>query len=48
MRSVMKKSTNKVMKERNYETPDIEVLFLESQGVLCGSNEIMGENEGKW
>ena len=36
------------MKENEYEAPEIEVIFLELQGVLCGSNELMYENDGEW
>jgi hypothetical protein len=31
-----------------YETPIVEVLDVCSEGVLCGSNELLEENEGIW
>jgi hypothetical protein len=31
-----------------YEMPEISVLEILSEGVLCDSNEIVGENEGEW
>lgn len=31
-----------------YETPKIEALELEQEGVLCNSNESLEENEGIW
>ena len=30
------------------ETPMIEVLELDLEGVLCNSNESLDENEGIW
>lgn len=36
------------MKDKKYESPEIEVIVLESEGVLCGSNELMYENDGEW
>lgn len=38
----------KMMKENMYETPEMEIIYLEIEGILCGSNEIIGENEGDW
>ncbi len=31
-----------------YESPEIAVLEMESEGVLCGSNELLKENNGVW
>jgi len=31
-----------------YFRPEIEVLEVTPEGVLCDSNEIVGENEGVW
>ncbi len=31
-----------------YESPELEVIELDHEGVLCGSNEIIDENEGVW
>lgn len=32
-----------------YETPDIEILMINTEGVLCSSaTEALGENEGDW
>ena len=31
-----------------YISPEIEVLELYQEGVLCGSNEFVLENEGEW
>ena len=32
----------------NYETPFLNVVDVESEGVLCNSNESVFENEGVW
>lgn len=32
----------------NYYSPEIEVLDMMPEGVLCGSNEIIDENDGVW
>lgn len=34
--------------EREYVVPQIEVLQLQSEGLLCASNEMLGENDGEW
>lgn len=34
--------------ETMYVSPDIEILELQTEGVLCASNEKVGENEGIW
>lgn len=34
--------------ENKYTSPAAEVLELYSEGVLCGSNEVIDENEGIW
>ena len=31
-----------------YESPVTEVIELCFEGVLCGSNEHVGENDGEW
>lgn len=36
------------MEENEYISPHLTVLDLYSEGVLCGSNEIIDENEGIW
>lgn len=36
------------MEEKNYVTPEIVVLEVYSEGVICSSNEILDENEGEW
>ena len=33
---------------QHYITPDVEVLEIQPEGVLCGSNEIVDENFGEW
>lgn len=36
------------MEENKYISPEVEVLDVYAEGVLCGSNEYVGENEGEW
>ena len=31
-----------------YVSPEMEILDLVSEGVLCGSNETLDENDGIW
>jgi hypothetical protein len=31
-----------------YETPEVKIIDVMIEGVLCGSNEIIDENEGAW
>lgn len=31
-----------------YLTPVVEIIETMPEGVLCGSNELVGENEGEW
>ena len=31
-----------------YMTPVVEIIEIMPEGVLCGSNELVGENEGEW
>ena len=45
---IIKYSKNINMLEKKYITPEIEVLVVYSEGVICGSNEILDENEGEW
>ena len=34
--------------QQEYISPDMEILDLVSEGVLCASNETLEENEGIW
>ena len=34
--------------ESKYISPDMEILDIMSEGVLCASNELLEENEGEW
>lgn len=45
---IIKYSKNINMLEKKYITPEIEVLEVYSEGVICGSNEFLDENEGEW
>ena len=36
------------MKELAYISPALVVLELYSEGVICGSTELLDENEGEW
>lgn len=38
----------KNIKSNVYESPVTEVIDLCFEGVLCGSNEHVGENDGEW
>ena len=40
----------KSMKEKQYQSPAVEVLELYSEGILCASTgtEMLEENEGIW
>jgi hypothetical protein len=31
-----------------YVSPDVQILDIFPEGVLCGSNEIVDENFGEW
>lgn len=31
-----------------YVSPEMEILDIMSEGVLCASNELLEENEGEW
>lgn len=31
-----------------YQTPELTVLEIYPEGILCGSNEIIDENDGFW
>ena len=31
-----------------YSTPEMEIIDIMPEGVLCGSNENVGENDGEW
>jgi hypothetical protein len=31
---------------KGYVTPSTKIIIVHSEGVLCGSNEIVGEEEG--
>ena len=37
-----------MVKETLYESPSVDVLEVIMEGVLCGSNESLGEVEGEW
>ena len=32
----------------DYQSPESEILEMQSEGLLCGSNEIVDEYEGIW
>lgn len=34
--------------KQEYITPQIEILQLQSEGLLCSSNELLEENYGEW
>ena len=34
--------------QQEYISPDMEILDIMSEGVLCASNETLEENEGIW
>ena len=34
--------------ENKYVAPDMEILDIISEGLLCASNEQLEENEGEW
>lgn len=34
--------------EKTYISPEAEILDVAVEGVLCGSNETMDENDGVW
>lgn len=34
--------------ETIYITPEMGILEVQTEGVLCGSNEGLGESEGEW
>ena len=34
--------------EKEYISPEMEILDIVSEGVICGSNELLEENEGEW
>lgn len=34
--------------KKDYISPEMEILDLVSEGVICGSNELLEENEGEW
>ena len=36
------------MGEKQYQSPEVKVLELYSEGLLCASNEYVDENEGEW
>lgn len=38
----------KTMEEKRYVIPEISVIEIYSEGVICGSNELLEENEGEW
>ncbi len=32
----------------NYESPEAGILEIDTEGVICGSNELLKENNGVW
>ncbi len=34
--------------KQEYITPQIEILHIQSEGLLCSSNELLDENYGEW
>ena len=34
--------------EKEYISPEVDILEIQSEGVLCGSNEVLDEYEGEW
>jgi hypothetical protein len=34
--------------ENKYTSPEVEILEIITEGVLCGSNETVKESEGEW
>ena len=40
-----------IMTQKLYESPEVEILEILTEGILCGSdnsNETLEENEGIW
>ena len=37
-----------IMEENEYISPHLTELEFYSEGVLCGSNEVIDENDGVW
>jgi hypothetical protein len=37
-----------IMQENEYISPHLTVLEFYSEGLICGSNEIIDENDGVW
>ena len=37
-----------IMKENEYISPHLTELEFYPEGVLCGSNEVIDENDGIW
>lgn len=33
---------------QEYTTPQIEILQIQSEGLLCSSNELLEEDYGEW
>ena len=34
--------------QKEYISPEVEILDVVSEGVLCASNELLEETEGEW
>ena len=34
--------------KKDYISPEMDILDIVSEGVICGSNELLEENEGEW
>ena len=37
-----------ILMEKEYISPEVEILDVVSEGVLCASNELLEETEGEW
>ena len=37
-----------ILMEKEYISPEVEILDAVSEGVLCASNELLEETEGEW
>lgn len=38
----------KIKEKDLYQLPDIVIIDIAYEGVVCSSNEILDENEGEW
>ncbi len=37
-----------ILMQKEYISPEVEILDVVSEGVLCASNELLEETEGEW